>query len=336
MCPDDGDACTSEMCLPIGGGRELCLALDDQCVTDCSGAGRRDAVQRRLRVHRRHLPGRRLRVDAGAVRRRRPAAPGPTTASTSIGCRSGAPPLDDPICEAPTGDLDWFTCYGSKASRNGPRLEPVFGVPVADRFGSASADVRKHEGLCLPTSVNGADPTAPAHPDKLAGYVVRLRDAVPTGAPMTDLAVSNAFGTLRINLKKIDGAMVPSALSTSTTPPGPPVPPDPDRFACYKAAVTPGTTKFMPVFGVTIADQLGALTVDVIRPSRLCTPLDLGPQGDAAGHALQLLCYQVRTSSGTPRFVKRTDVLLGNELGAEQVDVVKLAELCVPSTIAAP
>lgn len=335
VCPEDGDACTGATCLPVDAGREICLRFDNQCVSDCSAQADGTPCSDNNACTDGTCQG------GACVSTLTPCGDGdPCTGADycleAFGCRSGAPPLDEPICEAPAGDLDWFTCYGSKASRNGPRLAPVFGVPVADRFGSASADVRKHEALCLPTSVNGADPTAPSHPDKLAGYVVRLRDQVPTGAPMTELAVSNALGTIRINLRKIDGAMVPSALSTTTTPPGPPVPPDPDRFACYKATVTPGSTKFMPVFGVPIADQLGALTVDVIRPSRLCTPLDLATQGDAAGHALQLLCYQVRTSSGTPRFTKRTDVLLGSELGAEQVDVVKLAELCVPSTIAAP
>lgn len=333
VCPDDGDACTLDVCLPLGAGKEICLALDNQCTADCTG-------------HPDGTPCSDGSACTGGschggvcVATAVPCGDGdPCTGADYcldvLGCRSGAPPLDEPTCEAPSGELDVFSCYASKPSRTGPRLEPVFGVPVADRFGSARADVRKHEGLCLPASVNGNDPSAPAKPDKLAGYVVRLRDLVANGAAKTDLAVTSAFGTIRLDLKKPDGALVPSAMSTTTTPPGPPVPPDPDRFACYKAVVKPGTPKFLPVFDVPIADQLGTLTVDVVRPSRLCTPVDFGTAGDAAGHPLQLLCYQVRGSSGTPRFVKRPGVLLGNELGAEQVDVVKVAEICVPSTIA--
>ncbi len=334
VCPDDGTACTADLCIPLGGNKEICLAVDNQCVASCAGQPDGTACS----------DGSACTGGAcqGGVCVTTTAACGDGDACTGadycvdvLGCRSGAPPLDDPMCEAPPGELDVFTCYGSKASRGAPRLVPVFDLPAADRFGSARADVRKHEGLCLPSNVNGADPTAPAHPDKLAAYVVRLHDVVPTGLPTTDLAVTNALGTIRLDVKKLDGAMIPSALSTST-PPGAPVPPDPDRFACYKVSVTPGSEKFMPRYDVAVEDQLGALTVDVIRPSRLCTPLDLGTSGDASSHALQLLCYQARTSPGTPRFAKRSGVLLGSALGSETVDVVKLAEVCVPSTLAAP
>jgi TolB-like protein len=53
----------------------------------------------------------------------------------------------------------------------------------------------------------------------------------------------------------------------------------------------------------------------------------------APGHAGQLLCFQIRTSSGTPRFVKRSGLWLGSELGSEKLNVSSLEELCVPATI---
>jgi hypothetical protein len=250
-----------------------------------------------------------------------------------IGCRSGAPPLDEPMC-TPSDGLDAFVCYGAKIDRSGPRFEPVLGLPVEDRFGSARADVRKQHALCLPANVADGDPGAPALADALGGFVVRLRDAVPSGAPRSALTVQSALGTVRVDLKKIDGALVPAAIDPAT-PPGPPVPPDPDHFACYKAAITPGEAKFAPLFGVPVEDAFGTLTLDVARPTRLCSPVDAnGSDPGAPAHAEQLLCFQVRTSSGAPRFVKRNDWWIGSALGSSKLDVSSLEELCVPATIA--
>lgn len=332
VCPEDGDACTSDVCLPLMGGSELCVALDNLCTSDCSAASDGTPCS-----------------DASActtgtcqsgtcVATPVPCGDGDRCTGVDyclavIGCRSSAPPLGDPMCEAPPSTLDAFLCYAAKTDRTGPRFEPVFGVPVGDRFGSARADVRKHDGLCLPVDVAGSDPTAPSHPDKLGGYLVRLHGAVPSGAARSDVEVQSALGRVRVDLKKIDGALVPAALDT-TTPPGPPVPPDPDHFSCYKVATTPNTNKFVPVFGLSLVDQLGSLTVDVARPTRLCTPLDVdGQDPGAASHAAQLLCFQVRTSSGTPRFVKRSGIFLGSELGAEKVNVTGVEELCLPASI---
>jgi hypothetical protein len=330
VCPDDGNACTVESCLPFG-SKELCLSLDSACVTDCSAQSNGTACS-----------------DGSACTtgscQNGTCAPTPVPCGDGdrctgadyclapIGCRSGAPPIDEPMC-TPSHGLDAFTCYAAKTDRSGPPFGPVFGLQVADRFGSARADVRKHDGLCMPVNVDGDDPTAPAHPDKLGGYLVRLRDAVPSAATRTAVPVHSALGTLRLDLKKIDGALVPAAFDT-TTPPGPPVPPDPDVFTCYKAMVTPGDPKFAPLFGIAITDAFGPLTIDVARPTRLCSPTDVdGDDPTAPGHAGQLLCFQVRTSSGTPRFVKRSGVFLGSALGDEKLNVTSLEELCVPATI---
>jgi len=335
VCPDDGDACTLEMCLPVQAGKEICLAIDNQCVTSCAAQSNGTPCSDGSACTTGTCQGGAcvaLPVPCGDGDR----CTGADYCLDAIGCRSGAPPIDEPLCELPAATLDHFVCYRAKTSKGTPRLQPVAGLPAADQFGTALADLRKTERLCLPSSVNGGDPGAAAHPDTLASYLVRLHDTLPSGAPRSNLEIVNQLGTIRVDLKKIDGVLLPSALSMST-PPGPPIPPDPDRFGCYKVAISQGTAKFLPVFGVTIEDQLGTLTVDVARPTRLCSPLDLdGQDPGAVGHAPRLLCYQVRTSSGSTRFVKRSGLLLGNELGSEQLDASALDELCVPSIIVAP
>ena len=329
-CPDDGDACTTETCVHFG-PVELCLALDDACVSDCSAQADGTPCSDGSACT--------TGACAGGACAATPVPCGDGDRCTgadycldAIGCRSGAPPLGEPMC-TPSDGLDAFVCYGAKIDRSGPRFEPVLGLPVEDRFGSARADVRKQDALCLPANVAGGDPGAPAHADVLGGFLVRLRDAVPSGAARSAVSVQSALGTLRVDLKKIDGALVPAAIDPAT-PPGPPMPPDPDRFACYKVAITPGDAKFAPLFGVPVEDAFGTLALDVARPTRLCSPVDAnGSDPGAPEHAEQLLCFQVRTSSGTPRFVKRNDWWIGSELGSSKLDVSSLEELCVPATI---
>ena len=329
-CPDDGNACTTETCVPFGVA-ELCLAIDGACVADCSGQSDGTPCSDGSACTTGECQGGACAptpVPCGDGDR----CTGADYCLDSIGCRSGAPPLGEPMCTASDG-LDAFVCYGAKVDRSGPPFERIYGVRVDDRFGSARADVLKHDGLCLPANVAGSSPAAPAHPDKLGGYRVRLRDAVPSGASRSAVSVQSALGTLRLDLKKIDGALVPAAIDPATLP-GPPVPPDPDRFACYKVAITRGDPKFVPVFGVPLEDAFGALLVDVARPTRLCSPVDVSNADPGAPeHTGQLLCFQARTSSGTPRFVKRSGVWLGSELGPAKLDVSGLEELCVPATI---
>lgn len=329
-CPDDGNACTTETCIHLG-ATDLCLALDTACVVDCGATPDGTPCSDGSACTTGECQGGTCAatpVPCGDGDR----CTGADYCLAPIGCRSGAPPLDEPTC-TPAEGLDAFVCYGAKTDRTGPPFAPVFGLPVEDRFGSATADVRKRAGLCLPANVAGNDPGAPAHPDKLGGYLVRLRDVVASGASRTALPVQSAFGTQRLDLKKIEGALEPAAFD-ATTPPGPPVPPDPDHFTCYKATITPGDAKFAPVFALPVEDALGPLTIDVVRPTRLCSPVDVnGSDPTAPLHPLQLLCFRVRSSSGTPRFVKRRGVWIGTELGTGRLDATSLKELCVPATL---
>ncbi|MEW6271003.1 MAG: hypothetical protein AB1689_17100, partial [Thermodesulfobacteriota bacterium] len=333
-CPDDGDACTAESCI-VGGGVELCLSMDNQCVADCAassdGAPCSDGSACTTGV-----------CESG-VCTTAPVACGDGDPCTGedycvavLGCRSAFPPVGDPLCEAPASPLDAFACYRSSSSKGAPAFAPLLGVPVADRFAGGLVDVRKPQALCMPADVAGDDPEAPSHPDKLASHQMRVRSATPSGEPLTDVEVVNRFGSVRVNLRKAERLSAPTAVST-VAPPGAPLPPDPDHLTCYKVAPAPGTPKFLPILGVPVRDQLGTLTVDLRRPARLCTPADVnGLDPGAPGHALQLLCYQAKTSSGTPRFVKRSNVFTGNGLGSAQVDLLALAEVCVPSTIVTP
>jgi hypothetical protein len=85
---------------------------------------------------------------------------------------------------------------------------------------------------------------------------------------------------------------------------------------------------------VTVVNQFGVQTVDVLRPRRLMVPTAKGllfpppPLVDPEVDHFQ--CYRVRRSRRTPRFEKRFGVELTDQFGTITVDVKKPRYLCVP------
>lgn len=329
-CSEDGSACTEEACVPFVDGSELCLAFDDQCATSCAGQPDGTPCSDGSACTEGTCQGGACVTTPVACGDGDPCTGG-DYCHPMLGCRSGSPPVDEPLCQGPPAALDVFTCYRATTSRGTPLLEPLRGVGVADPWGSGLADVRKPRSLCFPTDVAGADPDAPLHPDKLTGYMLRLSSVTPSAEPRSNVEVTNPLGTLRVDLRRADAVLVPTAVDLDA-PPEAPVPPGPGRFACYKVKVTPGTPKFVPVTGVTLHDQLGTLTVHLRRPTRLCAPLDLaGDDPGAPARSERLLCYQAKVFSGTAKFERRSGLFASNALGSERLDALQLSEVCVPS-----
>ena len=201
----------------------------------------------------------------------------------------GAGNVESPYQVLPLS-IDPFTCYRIKPAA---KFAPVAGVSLVDRFRSATVDVRKSKSLCTPTSVAGDDPSAPDHADHLHGYQIKG----PKFRPVAGQTVANRFGTLVVDAKKPDRLLVPTAKSL-TDPPSAPTAPAVDHFQCYKAQVAAGRPKFVPVTGVTVADQFGTRVVDVTKPRRLCNPTDQsGGEPGAETHADHLMCYQVKPAA---------------------------------------
>ncbi len=329
-CPDDGSACTQEACVPFPDGSELCLAFDDQCAMSCAGQPDGTPCSDGSACTEGTCQGGSCVTTPISCGDGDPCT-GVDYCHPLLGCRSGAPPVDEPLCQGPPPALDVFTCYRAMTTRGTLRFAPIDDVGFADPWGAGLAHLRKPRSLCFPTDLGGADPEAPLHPDKLEGYMLRLTDVVPSAEPRSSIEVTNALGTLRLDLLRPDAALVPTAVDLDA-PPAAPVPPGPGRFACYKVKATRGTPRFVPVTGVTVRDQLGTLTVQLRRPSRICAPLDLaGDDPGAPARDERLLCYQARVVSGTPRFARRSGLFASNAFGSERLDATQLAEVCVPS-----
>jgi hypothetical protein len=209
---------------------------------------------------------------------------------------------------------------------------PATGLLLDGALGAELADAKKRAVLCTPTDKNGEDPAAPARVDHLAGY----RVAGKSGSKLLGLRVENQFGALLVDASKAGALLVPTAKSRTTPPaalpPSTPGDPHVDHFLCYKIKQSLGEPKFVPVPNVTLADQFGSLTVDVVKPLKLCVPVDKNSEDPTARqHQGHLLCYKVRPTKGFAKFAPAAGVFVNNQFGAETVDVLKPQELCVPS-----
>jgi hypothetical protein len=216
-----------------------------------------------------------------------------------------------------------FQCYEIDRST----INTIKGIPVIDRFGATEIDVAgtgRVKRLCNPADKNGEDPTAPSDPNHLVGYVISKR--TPRLA-YPDQIVTNQFGSTKVSLTRPILLMVPSAKSL-VGPPAPLPQPGVDHFQCY--GVSNATTR---VDGVQVVDQFAALTLDVKRPSRLCVAVDKRGEGILVPDAA-LMCYEVRSSSGTPRFTGPPGpVWVNNQFGPDETLVTRPTELCVPSSV---
>ncbi len=223
---------------------------------------------------------------------------------------------------------DHFTCYKAKTTSGTLKFVEV-GVTLVDRYRSSTATVKAPKLLCAPTDKNDEDPTAPSHPDHLEDYKIKPTTKFTTAV---NQKVDNQFGTIFLDVKKPIAIQVPTAKSLVGNP-AEPVAPAVDHFTCYKTKVTSGTPKFLRVNGLPIEDQFGAMTVDVMKPSRLCVATNKNNEEPGAqNHPDHLLCYKVRQTS-LPKFTARLGLFTNNQFGPERLDAKKPKELCVPSFV---
>jgi hypothetical protein len=204
-------------------------------------------------------------------------------------------------------------------------------VTLIDQFGSTSGTIRSPDRVCNPVDKNGEDPMAPTDPNHLVGYEVR--GASTPYLPVNNVSVTNQFGTIRVNVKRLLRLLVPAAKS-QVAPPAPlPIPLPIDHYDCYRVERASGTPPFVSIPGVTLEDQFGFTTVTVAEPRFLCAPADKnGEDPTAPGEPGHLLCY-ITTH---PREQIDLTVFVDDQFGARSERVIRRDELCVPSLVSVP
>jgi hypothetical protein len=154
--------------------------------------------------------------------------------------------------------------------------------------------------------------------------------------PRRGARVTNRLGTITVDVLKPERLAAPSATSLTAPPPLPTSPP-PDHFQCYKAANARGAARFLPIHDVPLADQFETVNVDVMKPVRLCLPVDVNDEDPGApAHPGVLFCYQVKTAKGSPRLAPVSPLFATDRFGEHTTRVTKLKELCLASSLEMP
>lgn len=196
-------------------------------------------------------------------------------------------------------------------------------VSLTDQFGNATVPVQRPERLCAPADKNGEDPTAPADPAHLVGYMIRH-----PFLKVLRQRIVNQFGETFVDVTQPDGLMVPTAKSLA----GAPVPLasalPPGSFQCYRVRRSAETPAFHRIPAVQVEDQFGAITLGVIKPRLLCAPVDTdGDDPAAPTRPDHLLCYKTRQTSGFPQL----PLFIANDVGPASVEIIRRMDFCVPS-----
>jgi hypothetical protein len=256
------------------------------------------------------------------------ATPTPVTAATAT--RTGTPAATPTT--GPPPPFGSFRCYSAHATKNTTPFSPVFGTSLVDRFATLSGDVRHPVRICNPASVNGqAPPVAPAQPDHLTGYKLRVPRKTMTFVKLLGQHVVNQFESVSVDVVRPTRLFVPGVQSLSDPPPTP-VAATIDSFNCYKIRRSAGVQNATAPATVIVADQFGSTTVNLKAPKMLCVPVNMANADPGAeAHPDLLMCYRVTPVRGTPAFEKVAPVFVANELQQGTLDVPRPVELCVPT-----
>ena len=212
---------------------------------------------------------------------------------------------------------DHYLTYKIKAE---PKFDKV-DVVLTDQFQSGTFTVEKRETLLTPVDKNGEGISdSETH---LLGYKIKG----PKFGKVPKVLVENQFDRLVVDVEKPEDLLVPA--SKSLTDPGISAPNNDlhivNHFLCYKVKLSKGEPEFQPILGVSLVDQFEDKLYDIVKPKRLCTPVDKNGEGiktfdDPDDH---LLCYEA----------KQAQFFVNDQFGPGQVDGKTKRELCVPSII---
>lgn len=222
----------------------------------------------------------------------------------------------------PSAPLRRFQCYSIQRER----VDAIPEVHVADGLGGRTAVLRRPTRLCAPASLDGQDAGAPGDARHLLAY--ELQDRTPRFAKVKHLAVTNELGTIDVDFIRPRLLMTPTHKSL-TADPGAPGDIALDHFQCYHVVGAKARRD-----GLAVADQFGALQVDVKRPSHVC--LAAGKNGEpirTPGAALA--CYRVRPER-RPRFTGRAPLFVHDQFGPREIGIKRPTELCLPSAVDLP
>jgi hypothetical protein len=251
-----------------------------------------------------------------------PCDPAENCTGSGVNCPADALSPSGTVCRASAGTCDVAeTCDGSTA-----------GCP-ADGFAPSSTTCRPSVGTCdVAENCTGSGAACPADGFEPTGTSCRAAAGVCDVAEVC----TGLSGTCPADLTLPNGTPCDDT-NTCTSPDtcqggictGTPLGNCTDHYLCYKSK---RQSVFTPALNVRLVDQFEDIRVDVKQLKDICTPADKNGEGviDAVTHVNS---YSMKARTGTPRFVRRTNVRVDNQLIGSPffIDVFKRDLLLVPS-----
>lgn len=288
----------------------------------------------------------------------------PTLAPTATATPTppaAATPSATPTATAGALVVDAFHCFSARTSKGTPKFAPRAGVHLVTDYDDVLVDVPAPLALCAPTDTDGGGIADPA--THLERYKIKLRRTMPKHGRRVGVRLDDRLGTIFVDTVKPESLLVPTAMDLAVSPP----PPDSeqhavDHYACYTVKVARGTPfpkdRQITVEGTAFAPLPRRYLVK--KPTRLCLPADA--DGEDRRHPDHLLCYRVkaargRCAVGSPvnagggctkeaicggndatsfcaeqgKLDPVAGVRAANRFGAEQIDVTRESEICLPA-----
>jgi hypothetical protein len=196
---------------------------------------------------------------------------------------------------------------------------------VVDHFTSEEVAPRSPRRLCEPVALAGHALLDPA--THLVGHRIRTTGRAPKrpGIPVESALAAESWDLGRPGL-----LLAPAAVAEGAPPP----PPDPashavDAYRCWRARSGEAVPAAPQEVEVTTADG-GTRRLELGAPRHLCSPAEI--DGDAMkSPPWHLACYAARPADRASRDRSRRDLGAATAIGAAEVDVHRVRELCLPA-----
>jgi sugar lactone lactonase YvrE len=266
---------------------------------------------------------------------------------------------------------NFYTCYDATRLTEQPGgAFPTRSRTVRDSFALRTYDFTGIGSVCAPATRHAASPSfSPVYPDVyLTSYLTLTSPTTPPQAPFTSQSrtVRDRLGRFALKILRptsqlirsrmrdlgiedvctmaadceaaescIDGRCLASPLPQIARPRrnlGV------DNFSCYTVRLKKRSKPYAPDRFVTIEDGIGGSFIyDVMKPTRLCLPADVGSEnhGSEAG-ADALLCHKLQPSDGRTSQQPSAERILAvrdREFPRHLVAIGQPQELCVPATL---
>ena len=147
----------------------------------------------------------------------------------------------------------------------------------------------------------------------------------PNTFDRTSISLSDAYGDLNVDLNEASTVCAPA--NKNGEDPG-----AVDRvwhLTSYLIGVN--GAPFVRVKGVSITNQFGDLTVNLIKPGRLFVPSLKTGTPAAPGMPDHFTCYSVDRTLGTAAFTPVKGVTIATQFESAVIDVISPLRLCVPT-----